>query len=46
MKANKKHEKEQGWSQLSVELQGRLVNFLGAVLGELDERMDNRRVMR
>lgn len=44
MKANKKPEKGQEWGEVSVELQRRLVNFLGVFLRELDERIDQRLV--
>lgn len=44
MKDNKAAGKEQEWSEVSVDLQRRLVGFLGEFLVELDERIDKRLV--
>ena len=44
MKNSKGQAKEQEWSEVSIELQRRLVKFLGGFLAELDERIDKRLV--
>ena len=44
MKDNKGYGKEQEWGAVSVELQGRLVNFVQSLLVALDEKLDKRLV--